>query len=265
MLGNVLDEWKYLEPLDGIMVPASGIILQRMGGFLPDFSNSTSCVNIEAMPHRDPHADLLSSGGNLRHPPFAEKKPCGCENSLRISVPIFKFLYIAFGSSWCGVTVNLNRMNELLRIRAHLALAVDSLRLSPAFSRCVSTGLTRIFFSPLQFRSRDQWRLHLDIWEHILPRGDQRSASPAICRLLGEWICRTDQANLAVPSLTSLLVWSASCRRCIRLEFVTNCDRSSMCSSQTDSGITYGPAQTTDVWPKSSSRGNPPKCWRHNQ
>ena len=44
----------------------------------------------------------------------------------------------------------------------------------------------------------------------------------------------------------------ASCNSCMRLAFVTNCDRSSMCSSQTDQGTTY-PA-CPNAWTNSNRR-----------
>ena len=68
-------------------------------------------------------------------------------------------------------------------------------------------------------------------WEHLRPRGDR------------------ERQSLAVPSLTALPISAASWNNCLRDVFVTNCDRSSMCSSQTDPRTTY-----TKDWTSSNKR-----------
>ena len=55
--------------------------------------------------------------------------------------------------------------------------------------------------------------------------------------------------SLAVPSFTALPISAASCNNCMRVVLVTNCDRSSMCSSKTDPGTTY-----PYLWTNSSKR-----------
>ena len=55
--------------------------------------------------------------------------------------------------------------------------------------------------------------------------------------------------SLAAPSFTALPISGASCNNCMRLVFVTNYDRSSMCSSQADLGTTY-----TNAWTNSNKR-----------
>ena len=50
--------------------------------------------------------------------------------------------------------------------------------------------------------------------------------------------------NSDVPTFTALPIFAASWKSCMRLLFVTKCDRSSMCSSQTEPGTTYPSAWT---------------------
>ena len=51
--------------------------------------------------------------------------------------------------------------------------------------------------------------------------------------------------SLVVPYLTALPINAASWNNCMRDVFVTNCDRSSLCSSHTDPGTTYSKAWTS--------------------
>ena len=105
---------------------AAGVIRQNKGDFPPDLEDSASCVNIETTPDRDPLADLLNSGGNLKNLATVD---IAQTRVMLITVPIFQIsahhVDLCGGSSLCSVTVNLNRTNarhrELLRIRIHLA------------------------------------------------------------------------------------------------------------------------------------------------
>ena len=111
------------------------------GSFPADLTNSAPCVDNEAPPHSDPLADLLNSGGSFRHPLFTEK-PCDRGESASSGSALSSYPFSAHrvdlcgGSSLCGVVADLNRVDarhrEFLRLRIHLAQAVDSLGPSSA-------------------------------------------------------------------------------------------------------------------------------------
>ena len=156
---------------------------------------------------------------------------------------------------------------ELLRLRVHLAQTIDSVGPSPAFPyafplTCGTSPSTAAVSIPKSVAAvpRQMGTPSVSRWLTI---NFPRDLSFARSVHLHERV----NPNSAVPTFTALPILAASWKSCIRLLFVTKCDRSSMCSSHTKPGPrtqVLGQIRTGDLWPTSSSEDNLPKCWMHS-
>ena len=129
-------------------------------------------------------------------------------------------------------------------LRVRLAQTIDSLGRSPAFPcafplTCGASPFLRSRFDPQISGAapRHMGTPSVSRWLTInFPRGLSFARNVHLHERVNP--------NSAVPTFTALPIFTASWKSCIRLLFVTKCDRSSMCSSQTEPGTTYPSAWT---------------------